>query len=90
MGELQLGVKIKAIRVIMLWNLFACPNFSYNITSSQVLGKSFITIIQLINSLPTPLLNNLSLFEKLFDKKPPYDILRVFDCLCFLFTKPYN
>ena len=53
-------------------------------------GEGFTTIVQLVNSLPTPLLNNLSPTKVLFGKKPPYDSFKMFGCLCFSFTKPYN
>ena len=53
-------------------------------------GEAFTTAVQLINSLPTPLLNNLSPTEVLFGKKPPYNSFRVFGCLSFPFTRPYN
>ena len=50
-------------------------------------GEAFTTVVQLINSLPTPLLNNFSPTEVLFGKKPPYQSFKVFGCLCFPFTR---
>lgn len=41
------------------------------------------TATYIINRLPTPLLQGLSPFEKLFSKPPDYTLLRVFGCECF-------
>ena len=53
-------------------------------------GEAFTTVVQLINYLSTPLLNNQSPIETLFHKKPLYESFRVFGCLCFPYTRPYN
>ena len=45
-----------------------------------------LTATYLINRLPVPLLHNKSPFELLFNKQPSFDHLRVFGCLCFIFT----
>jgi hypothetical protein len=48
------------------------------------------TSCYLINRMPTPILGNLSHFEKL-NKKPPYYIfLRIFGCTCFPHLRSYN
>ncbi|QHO24970.1 Retrovirus-related Pol polyprotein [Arachis hypogaea] len=41
---------------------------------------AFITVVHLINRLPTPLLNNSSSFEALHNKELDYTTLKVFDC----------
>lgn len=41
------------------------------------------TAVYTINRLPTPVLQGLSPFEKLFGKPPDYSMLRVFRCECF-------
>ena len=44
----------------------------------------------LINRLPTRVLNYLIPYEKLFQKSPTYDSLRVFGCAYFPYLRPYN
>ena len=44
----------------------------------------------LINRQPTPLLQNISLYQALFGQQPNYLKLRIFGCLCYPLTKPYN
>jgi hypothetical protein len=44
----------------------------------------------LINRLPSPVTQNKSPFEILFDKTPAYKFLKVFGCECFLYLHPYN
>ncbi|KAE8674743.1 hypothetical protein F3Y22_tig00111718pilonHSYRG00018 [Hibiscus syriacus] len=48
-----------------------------------------VTVVHLINRLPTRVLHGASLFEKLFHQKPAYEQLRVFGCLCFPHLRPY-
>ncbi|KAJ0100995.1 hypothetical protein Patl1_04241 [Pistacia atlantica] len=50
----------------------------------------FKHLLNLINRQPTPLLNNKSPFENLFNQPPNYLKLRQFGCLCFPLTRPYN
>ncbi|KAA3475181.1 Retrovirus-related Pol polyprotein from transposon TNT 1-94 [Gossypium australe] len=53
-------------------------------------NDAFISAVYLINRLPFAPLGYISLFEKLFQTKPSYSHLRIFDCLCFPNLRPYN
>ena len=52
--------------------------------------ESFHTASFLINRMPTPILNNLSPFTKLYGRKPDYHFLRTFGCSCYPFLRPYS
>jgi hypothetical protein len=52
--------------------------------------EACLTSCYLINRLPTPLLQNKSPFEKLFNQIPDYKFLKVFGCACFPNLRPYN
>ena len=58
--------------------------------SNKYRSYAFQTTVFLINRLPTSILNFSSPYEKLFSRKPNYNKLRVFGCLCFPWLKPYN
>jgi len=49
-------------------------------------GECVLTATHIINRLPTPLLQNKSPFQMLYEKIPSYDYLRVFGCLCYMTT----
>lgn len=44
----------------------------------------------LINRLPSPTLNNLNSYAKLYNKSPSYSHLKSFVCLCYPWLRPYN
>lgn len=52
--------------------------------------EAFLTATFLINRLPSQVIGNASLLEKLFDKKPDYSFLRVFGCACWSNLRPFN
>jgi transposase InsO family protein len=51
--------------------------------SNKYWVDAFLTLVNIINRLPTPVLDHSSPYEKLFCKLPDYTILRVFGCKCF-------
>jgi hypothetical protein len=53
-------------------------------------AEAFQTACYLINRLPTPVLNNTSPFQKLFNLRPNYNFMRVFGCACWPHLRPYN
>lgn len=54
------------------------------------LVDAFYTATNLINMLPTLVLNGMSPVEKLFGQSPDYKVLRVFGYLCYSLLCPYN
>lgn len=44
----------------------------------------------IINKLPTPLLNNLSPYEKLFNKPPNINHMKTIGCLCYASTLSFD
>ena len=53
-------------------------------------GECVLTIVYIINRLLSSTLNNKTPFEKLYNKLPSYDHLKVFGCLCFVSTLTHN
>lgn len=56
----------------------------------QYWSDSFFTSIFLINRLPSKVLQNIWLHDKLFFNPLDYNFLRVFVCLWFHFIRPFN
>lgn len=46
-------------------------------------GECILTVVYLINQLPSPLLSNKSSFDLLYHRPPTFDHLKVFGCLCY-------
>ncbi|EOY25713.1 Uncharacterized protein TCM_027093 [Theobroma cacao] len=53
-------------------------------------GDAVLTAVHIINRLPSKVLHNKTPYELLHHKLPSYDHLRVFGCLCFMFTLTQN
>lgn len=51
---------------------------------------AFLTAAYIINRIPPTHGNEVSPIEKWFHIKPDYSFIKVFGCLCFPFTRPFN
>ena len=51
---------------------------------------AFNTAVYLINRMPTPTLNPSTPFELIFKTKPNYAKLKIFECLCYSWLRPYS
>jgi transposase InsO family protein len=58
--------------------------------SNKYWVDSFLTAVYTINRLPTPVLNQVSPYEKLFKHPPNYQHFKVFGCLCYPLLRPYG
>lgn len=52
--------------------------------------ESFYATVFITNKISIPILEFKTPLEKLFQVKPNFSFLKVFDCLCFPFIQPYN
>jgi hypothetical protein len=52
--------------------------------------EAFVTAVYLINRLPSHVINQDTLFERLFHTKPDYSDLQTFGCACWPNLHPYN
>lgn len=50
--------------------------------------EALSTAVHLINRLPSPSLNHVSPFTRLFGRKPKYSDLRIFGCVCYVHLPP--
>jgi transposase InsO family protein len=69
------GVAERKLRHILETSPTMLPHSSL---SNRYWVDSFFTVVYIINRLPTVVLNQLSPFEKIFDKAPDYALLKVF------------
>ena len=51
---------------------------------------AFSIVVYLLNRIPSSILNFVSPWQKLYLKKPPLQVSRVFGCACFPFLRPYS
>ena len=54
------------------------------------LGKATLTVVYIINRLPSPTTHNKSPFEFLHARFSDYSSLRVFGCVCFVSLPPHE
>lgn len=52
-------------------------------------AKATLTAVYLINRLPTPVLQQMTPYQKLLGRAPDYNFLRVFGSLCYPWLRPY-
>ena len=81
------GVAERKLRHILETSPTMLPHFGL---SNRYWVDSFLVAVYIINRLPTLVLNQLSPFEKIFDKAPDYAILKVFGCKCYPLLRPYT
>ncbi|EOY33777.1 Uncharacterized protein TCM_041658 [Theobroma cacao] len=71
------------------------PSFKFNLISVSKLisskkivsgGYVILTVVRIINRMPSKILNNLTPYELLYKQSPSYDHLRAFGSLCFVST----
>jgi hypothetical protein len=53
-------------------------------------GEAAFTAVYTINRCPSPVIQNTTLYERLFDTAPNYSLLKVFGCVCFVLLQPYE
>ena len=57
--------------------------------SHKFWDEAVCTTVYLINSLPTPLLQNRSPYNLVYSQEPSYSLLRNFGCTCYPCLRPY-
>lgn len=53
-------------------------------------GEAALTAAYTINRVPSPIINNLTPYERLHNSPPDYHSLRVFGCVCFVLLQPHE
>ena len=59
-------------------------------TSTQFWGEAVLTAVYIINRCPSPIVQNQTPYDMLFDSSPSYDSLRVFGCVCFILLQDHE
>ncbi|KAJ4719020.1 Retrovirus-related Pol polyprotein from transposon TNT 1-94 [Melia azedarach] len=55
-----------------------------------VRGEAALTATYIINCLPSSVIDNQSLYERLYGTPPNYSLLKVFGCACFVLLQPHE
>lgn len=63
--------------------LKSAEHSDFKLVFPSLIGETALTVVHLINKLPTPILHNITPYEVLFGKPPSYDHLKIFRCLTF-------
>jgi hypothetical protein len=53
-------------------------------------GETTLTAVYTINQCPSPVVQNTTPYERLFDTAPNYSLLKVFGCVCFVLLHPHK
>uniref|UniRef100_A0A2N9EKK8 Uncharacterized protein n=1 Tax=Fagus sylvatica TaxID=28930 RepID=A0A2N9EKK8_FAGSY len=53
-------------------------------------GEAALTAVYTINCCPSPVVQNTTLYERLFGTAPNYSLLKVFGCVCFVLLQPHE
>lgn len=52
--------------------------------------EAFLTVVHLVNMLPSRVINNETPMQRLLHTRPNYNSLHVFGCACWQNLRPYN
>uniref|UniRef100_A0A2N9HAT1 Reverse transcriptase Ty1/copia-type domain-containing protein n=1 Tax=Fagus sylvatica TaxID=28930 RepID=A0A2N9HAT1_FAGSY len=53
-------------------------------------GEAALTAVYIINRYSSPIVQNTTPYERLFDTIPNYSLLKVFGCVCFVLLQPHE
>uniref|UniRef100_A0A2N9HCN5 Integrase catalytic domain-containing protein n=1 Tax=Fagus sylvatica TaxID=28930 RepID=A0A2N9HCN5_FAGSY len=59
-------------------------------TPASFWGEATLTAMYTINRCPSPIVQNITPYERLFGTTPNYILLKVFCCICFVFLQPHE
>ena len=83
----QNGLAKRKLRHILETNLTL---LTHSHLSNKYWVDAFLCATYIINRLPTPILEHISPYFKLYNKEPDYKALRVFGCKCYPLLCPYG
>jgi hypothetical protein len=83
----QNGVAERKLRHILEMGLTL---LAHSHLSNKYWPDAFNTAVYIINRLPTPILEHVSPYFKVYNRDPDYQAFRVFGCLCYPLLRPYG